>query len=184
MSPATLLSCWTAHVFILALFCPESPSVFEDALPSFANVQSPQGVVLSFKFWVQSQAVQLYQHNLQLALEIKFRMQGNWHSVYSDSGGLMPGVPESSFVLPAETHPLCQGATEGKQQNYECVTWGYILWRVGKECESSQWLVYELIWLFCKFIVFCKKNKDDYNWIILCSFKSSKFMYMNIISTG
>lgn len=65
---------------------------------------------------------QLYLHNLQLAVEIKFRMQGNWHSVHSDSGGLMPGVPESSFVLPAGTLPLCQGGTEGEQQNYECVT--------------------------------------------------------------
>ncbi len=118
MSPAILLSCWLIHVFILALFCPESPGVFEDAPPSIANVQRPQGV----KSRVESPAVQLYQHNLQLAPEIKFRMQGNWHSVYSDSGGLTPSVPESPFVLPAETRPLCQGATGGEQQNYESVT--------------------------------------------------------------
>lgn len=112
------------HIFILAHICSESPTVFEDTPPSFANVQCPQGV----KFWVQSRTVQLYLLNLQLALEIKFRMQGNWHSVYSDSGGLTPGVPESSFVLPTETFPLCQGATEGRQQNYKCVTWGYRLY--------------------------------------------------------
>lgn len=157
-SPATRLSLIYFWPFVVL-------SVFEDAPPSPANVQHPQGV----KSRVQSWAVQLYQHNLQLALEIKFRMQGNWRAVYRDSGRLASLGPPLYFQQ--NTLPRCQRAAEEEQLHVSRVRiYSHGVW-------IKPLIVYELSRLFRNFIVFWKKYEDAYNWIVLCSFQKVSFVF-------
>lgn len=167
VSSAILLSCWPSHVFVLPHICPESPSVFEDTPPSFANVQCLQGA----KFWVQSRAVQLYLLNLQLALEIKFRMQGELALSLQWQWWLDAWCP---WVLLCTTNRNISSLPGGH--------WGETtkLWVCNMRIffvvcrERVQIKPTISLWTNLTFsvsIVFGKKNKDDCNWIILCPFK-------------